>query len=144
MAPYRSFVLPIPERGGYIEMYVEMSAPIRYPGRSVWSGTIGGKGNRAGGEFTFLLEQYGTIEPAILLLLVIFFFIAIVRTVRTDRGSRNRLVYGGFSSGVPMIGTVRTDGPIVREQPRLLITFVASDGSDDPSRGQHTRVLQDF
>ena len=77
-SPSRSFRLYGPG-GDFHEMYSEVSPPSRYPGRSVWSGTIGGKGSKAGGEFTFVLEQYGTIEPVLLLLVVIFFFVFIQR-----------------------------------------------------------------
>jgi hypothetical protein len=57
----------------FYQMYSNISLPLRYPGRTLWSGTFGGTGTRAGGEFTFVLEQYGTIEPVVWLLLPLFF-----------------------------------------------------------------------
>jgi hypothetical protein len=56
----------------YAGMYARVSAPVQRVGRTAWSGRLGGKGSRLSGEFSFVLEQYGTVDP--LLLLIFLFF----------------------------------------------------------------------
>jgi len=56
----------------------EVSAPLRLPDRTVWTGWLGGRGTGAtreqiNGQFEFILEQHGTIEPVTLLLVALFF-----------------------------------------------------------------------
>ena len=53
--------------------HAEVSAPLRLHGRTVWTGNLEGIGRQVRGEFDFILEQYGTIEPVQLLLIYIFF-----------------------------------------------------------------------
>jgi hypothetical protein len=61
-------------------LYAEVSTPLRLPDRTVWTGWLGGSGERVTGElvngqFDFILEQHGTIEPATLLLAALFFVV---------------------------------------------------------------------
>lgn len=67
-----SFQITGPREEDFHEGYVTASAPIRRPGRTLWVGTFGAKGSRAGGEFHFVLEQYGTQE---LMDLLLYFFL---------------------------------------------------------------------
>jgi len=54
---------------------IELSAPpVLTQKRTVWTGWLGSKGPTIMGDFQFLLEQYGTIEP-VLLLLVVFLLV---------------------------------------------------------------------
>ena len=62
----------------------QVSAPLRLPDKSVWTGWLGGRGSGPNGEqingqFDFILEQYGTIEPVTLLLVALFFVTVVER-----------------------------------------------------------------
>jgi hypothetical protein len=50
----------------------QVSAPLQGPEKTVWTGRLVSKEGAVPGQFDFLLEQYGTIDP-LLLLLVLFF-----------------------------------------------------------------------
>ena len=81
-APYSdSFVL-----GGLgadvnpVFFHAEVSAPLRLPDRTVWTGRLGGHEEqiteaRFTEAFDFILEQYETIEPVTLLLVYLFFLV---------------------------------------------------------------------
>jgi hypothetical protein len=62
--------------------HAEVSAPLRLHDRTVWTGSLEGMGRQGRGEFDFILEQYGTIEPVVFLLVILYF------TVFYDRDGR--------------------------------------------------------
>jgi hypothetical protein len=54
-----------------MELYGEISPPIESGGRLIWAGTLRDvAGDR--GEFTFVLEQWGSMAPDVLLVLLFF------------------------------------------------------------------------
>jgi len=53
----------------------QVSAPLRLPDRTIWTGSLASREVRATGQFDFILEQYGTVEPATLLLVALFFLV---------------------------------------------------------------------
>ena len=66
--------------------HAEVSAPLRLHDRTVWTGSLEGIGRQVRGEFDFILEQYGTIEPVVFLLVVLYF------TVFYDRDGARQAV----------------------------------------------------
>jgi hypothetical protein len=81
-APYSdSFVLGGPGADvNLVFFHAEVSAPLRLPDRTVWTGWLGGReeqttGARIAEAFDFILEQYGTIEPVTLLLVYLLFLV---------------------------------------------------------------------
>jgi hypothetical protein len=84
-APYSgTFLL-----GGYLRdegpvFNAQVSAPLRLADRTVWTGSLASWEGRVTGRFDFILEQHGTIEPALLFLVVLFFI------VFYDRDSRGQ------------------------------------------------------
>ena len=64
--------------------HAEVSAPLRLHHTTVWTGSLEGTGIRVRKKFDFILEQYGTIEPVELLLVILYF------TVFYDRGGRRQ------------------------------------------------------
>lgn len=87
-APYSdTFVLGGPGADVDLVFNAEVSAPLRLPDRTVWTGWLGGRGGRVTGEwvtgqFDFILEQHGTIEPVTLLLAALFFVVFYARDGR--------------------------------------------------------------
>jgi hypothetical protein len=55
--------------------HAEVSAPLRLPDSTVWTGSLVSIAGPVTGRFDFILEQYGTIEPVILLLVVLYFVV---------------------------------------------------------------------
>jgi hypothetical protein len=75
-APYSgAFVLGGPWRGVLPVFHAEVSAPLRLPDKTVWTGSLRGTTQRDTGAFDFILEQYGTIEPVMLLLVALYFVV---------------------------------------------------------------------
>jgi hypothetical protein len=52
------------------ELWGRIESTVEMPGRTVWTGDLGGKAWHAGGTFNFVIEQYGTTEIVLLLLLL--------------------------------------------------------------------------
>jgi hypothetical protein len=70
-APYSAlFRLGGPWRYRSPYFSIELSAPVRSQEGTVWTGRVDSKGPTIMGGFEFLLEQYGKMEPVLLLLVV--------------------------------------------------------------------------
>src|SRR5829696_5139669 len=70
-APYSAFFrLGGPWRDRSPSFSIELSAPVRSQEGTVWTGRLDSKGPTIMGGVEFLLEQYGTMEPVLLLLVV--------------------------------------------------------------------------
>jgi hypothetical protein len=74
-----SYLQILGERG---ELFGRIEETTERPGRMVWAGDFGGKAWRAGGRFSFVIEQYGTMELAFLLCLL---FIVVFTTRQGER-----------------------------------------------------------
>jgi hypothetical protein len=75
-APYSGdFELGGPWRNVSPVFHAEVSAPLQLLGRTVWTGRLLGTEGQVTGQFDFILEQYGTIEPVLLLLVALFFVV---------------------------------------------------------------------
>jgi hypothetical protein len=53
-----------------MELYGEISPPIERGGRLIWAGALEGAAGGVRGEFDFMLEQFGSLEVALLLALL--------------------------------------------------------------------------
>jgi hypothetical protein len=54
------------------ELYGQIGPPIESPGRLQWSGRLRGELERGGGSFDFLLEQFGSWEVSLLIMLLFY------------------------------------------------------------------------
>jgi len=75
--PDEASLLSNPETQERYAVYWELSSPVRYPGRTLWSGRLG----KRRPEYYFVLEQYGSIEATLLLIAIFFLVVNPANTV---------------------------------------------------------------